>query len=594
VPVLTVVATAGGAAGVVLLTTSDVIGRPVLAALRVGALVAVHLVSGLYLWVRRPESRFPAILLLVAIFFALFGLAGIDAPWPHAIGRLCTFLTVPIGAYLFLAFPAGRVVDRMSRAVLWALLVAMGGGWLAVSMLTPTVSETAPLVACGDACPQSPLLVADRPDAAELATRVTLAAASALVLVVGAILLYRMRRASPPGRRVLAPVFVAAMSAVVATSGWTAARALDASDDVLAPFTAILAVVRLILPVCIAVGVMRDRARAGRALSDLMRRLGEDREAQALPESLARLVGDPGLVVARRVEDGWRTLDGRPVDPTSVGDGRSWTEVPAADGGPRIALLHDAALDETPELLKVAGSAAAVAVRQMELSRELQEAVDELRASRARIVVAAEAERRRLERDLHDGAQQALVALRVRVAVLRETLDGDMEAARGGLQEVEDELGAALEELRRLSRGLYPPLLADRGLAAALGSAAVRAAFPVSVEGDVPRLSRAAELAAYYCCTEALQNVAKHAGPGVRATVRLGADDGAVWFEVRDDGRGFDTGSTPAGTGTTGMRDRAAAAGGHLKVRSAPGEGTVVRGWLPLESRVRPAGPARA
>jgi signal transduction histidine kinase len=316
--------------------------------------------------------------------------------------------------------------------------------------------------------------------------------------------------------------------------------------------------------------------------------MGEGQEGDGLRDALARLVGDPDLVVAHRTGSGWSRLYGPPIDPADTGPGRSWTEVPAAGAGPRVALVHDSALHETPALLQMAGTAARVALRQLELSRELQATVQELRASRARLTVAADEERRRLERDLHDGAQQALVALRVRVGVLRETLDADTAATGRALDQIHDELGTALEELRDLSRGLYPPLLADRGLVTALRSAAARAPLPVTVEGDLPRLPRPTELAAYFCCMEALQNVGKHAGPDARAVVSLGLDGDDMWFEVRDDGRGFDPAATRAGTGTTGMQDRAAAAGGHLEVLSAPGEGTLVRGRLSMADR--PAG----
>ena len=246
-----------------------------------------------------------------------------------------------------------------------------------------------------------------------------------------------------------------------------------------------------------------------------------------------------------------------------------------------MALLHDPSLGETPDMLNAAASAAAIAVRQQDLADGLRRAVEDLRASRARLAAAADEERRRLERDLHDSAQQALVALRVRVAVARETLDGDPGAAGRALDAIDVELGSVLEDLRRLSRGLYPPLLEDRGVVEALRGAASRAPVPIVVEGDVGRLPRQVEVAAYFCCSEALQNAIKHAGPGAAITVSLAVEDQALRFAVADDGPGFDASAPSEGTGLTGMRDRAGAVGGSLEVRSSPA-GTVVSGVLPL------------
>ena len=211
---------------------------------------------------------------------------------------------------------------------------------------------------------------------------------------------------------------------------------------------------------------------------------------------------------------------------------------------------------------------------------ELRRQADELKASRARIVAAADAERRRIERDLHDGAQQRLVALAVKLRLARES--AGPEAARQ-LDALAADVEATLEEVRDLARGIYPPLLADGGLAEALPAAAGRAALPVRTEvAPNGRYPATIESAVYFCCLEALQNAAKHAGSEATATVRLSEEDGRLVFEVADDGAGFDPAEHPAGTGLTGMRDRVGALGGTLSVDAEPGRGTVVRGTLPL------------
>jgi signal transduction histidine kinase len=211
----------------------------------------------------------------------------------------------------------------------------------------------------------------------------------------------------------------------------------------------------------------------------------------------------------------------------------------------------------------------------------------ELSASRKRIVEAADSERRRLERNIHDGAQQQLVALSVMARLAETTADSDKAAARAMLVQAQADATGALENLRDLARGIYPPLLAERGLVAALEAQAGRSAIPVTVEANgLGRYPQDAEAAVYFCALEALQNVAKYASAS-RACVRLagpGGPDGALEFSVTDDGAGFDSASAGYGTGLQGMADRLAALGGDLQVRSEPGRGTTVTGRLPVRA----------
>jgi signal transduction histidine kinase len=214
---------------------------------------------------------------------------------------------------------------------------------------------------------------------------------------------------------------------------------------------------------------------------------------------------------------------------------------------------------------------------------EVRHKAEELQASRARIVAAADAERRRIERNLHDGAQQRLVALAVKLRLASRFVDTDLEQTRSMLDELRDELKDAVEELRSLAHGIYPPLLMDQGLAAALGSAAQRATIPTRVEaGSIGRYPSEVEAAVYFCCLEALQNAMKHAGPAATAVVRVWEEAGALRFSVTDDGAGFHAAAKAAGGGFVNMRDRLGAIGGSLRVESSPDAGTSVLGVLPL------------
>ena len=215
---------------------------------------------------------------------------------------------------------------------------------------------------------------------------------------------------------------------------------------------------------------------------------------------------------------------------------------------------------------------------------EVQRQADELRASRARIVEAGDAQRRSIERDLHDGAQQHLVALAVNVRLAKQLAEKDPDQAQAMLDQIGSDLQDAVQELRNLAHGIYPPLLADRGLPEALSAAAGRAALPTDVEAEgVGRYEQPIEAAVYFCCLEALQNAGKHAGEGSHAVVTVREDEGALLFEVADDGAGFDVATgAHRGHGFVNMADRVGAIGGTISVDAAPGKGARITGRIPL------------
>lgn len=234
-----------------------------------------------------------------------------------------------------------------------------------------------------------------------------------------------------------------------------------------------------------------------------------------------------------------------------------------------------------------------LALHNVSLDSALQASLDELKirneqlvASRARIVAAADESRRQIERNLHDGAQQHLVALAVKVGLIKTLMEADPDTATGMLDELRGDVQATLTELRELAHGIYPPLLRDRGLAEALQTAANRAVLPTTVEAEgVARYDTDVEAAVYFCCLEAMQNAGKYAGEEASIRVAVGNGDGSLWFEVADDGAGFDPGSSAEGHGFINMRDRLGAFGGELTVTSGTGKGATIRGTLPVAAR---------
>ena len=350
--------------------------------------------------------------------------------------------------------------------------------------------------------------------------------------------------------------------------------------------------------------VYGKRATPYEVLSEFSERLGNTYANEELLPRMARALGE-GTGAARadvwvRVSDELRPEAAWPADvepilprPASLEEeegvvtGSSMFE-PVRHHGELLGALSiekrpGESLTATEEkLVRDLAAQAGLVLRNVGLTEDLLRTIEELRASRQRLVSAQDEERRKLERNLHDGAQQQLVALAVKLRLLEQLVERDPAQARSVAAQLQGDTTEALEELRDLARGIYPPLLADKGLVAALESQARKSVVPVTVEGDgVGRYAREAEAAVYFSCLEALQNVAKYASAS-RATITLSDGDGRLRFEVSDDGVGFDVASRLSGSGLQGIADRLAALDGEIEIRSVPGAGTTVAGVLPV------------
>jgi signal transduction histidine kinase len=348
--------------------------------------------------------------------------------------------------------------------------------------------------------------------------------------------------------------------------------------------------------------VYGERAAPYEVLSEFSERLGNAYANEDLLPRMARaLAGGTGAVRAdvwvrigdQLVSEGRWPQDAEVLPPIEVTDEDagdvSATEMrePIRHQGDLLGALSivkrpgESITPTEDKLVRDLASQAGLVMRNVALTEQLMDHIDQLRASRQRLVHAQDEERRKLERNLHDGAQQQLVALSVKLRLAEGLVDRDTEKTKAMLAALQTETGQAIEDLRDLARGIYPPLLADKGLVAALEAQARKGSVATSVEAaNVARYPQQVEAAVYFCALEALNNVAKYSGAS-SARVRLAQMNGDLTFEVSDDGSGFDTGRTSYGTGLRGMVDRVEAIGGALEIRSAPGTGTSVVGRIP-------------
>ena len=581
-----VAAFACAAAAAAIVATGGVAGEPSLFAAVLVANIVTLALGGL-VWRRgRPSSLFGYLLLAEGVLVFVSSLSGSPSSILYLIGMLGVWASALGATWLLLAFPGSRL-GRVGWVVMGIGFATFLVGEIPLLLVSPRVLGLTGVGNCVGACPANPALAVNSPDAADVFRHVE----GVLQLTWGVGLLsylaIRFLWASHARRRLLLPVFVSAAPFVVAF-------ALNAALFDLAgvPSTdtarAIFSGTRILLPLGFIAGLLFARAYAGEALAYMARKLVGRPPIAAVEQLVRRVLDDPQAKLVFWLPRSEQFVDrhGTPVVLDPAFANVTWRAFGHGDAKV-LAIVHDDALSEDPELLEAVGAAALLALENRRLEHDLIDSVDALRASQRRLVGAASAERRKIERDLHDGVQQKLVALRIELELARDLVDDG--ALDGRLAELAADFDEALDELRSAAHGIYPPLLADDGLDAALREIARRSTVPLTVDlEDVGRLSEDRETAIYYCCLEALQNVAKHGGDGAAASLRLWRDRKAVRFSVSDDGVGFaPRRPTAKGAGLTNMTDRIGAVGGMLAVRSTPGEGTTVAGAVTIEASDR-------
>lgn len=527
---------------------------------------------GLIAMSQRRRRRIGLLMVAVGLTWFIYDVGWVYEPLTYTIGTLGAGLYQPILAHLTVVFPSGHLRSQVDRIVVVGTYGLYGLASLGTQVLWDPRDSGCP-------CPANLLLLhrdANLHSIAEQASGALLIAATAAVL---AVLVWHWRRSGLSGRRALTPVLVSS----IPIAGLVLATTI-VGENFLPPL-AVLALTAL--PLGFLAGLLRLRLERA-AVGSLVVELEGSARVGRIREALARTLHDRTLDVAYWVpsQQGYVDADGGPLTLPPEGAERSVTLLERA-GQPVAALIHDAAVDDNPELVEAAAAVARLALENERLQAEIKAQLQQVRASRARIITTGDAERRRIERDLHDGAQQRLVTLSLVLGLARDqaaaTADSALEEV---LDEAAEQLRMALAELRELARGIHPAVLSQAGLHAAIESLADRLPVAVIVAyGPVMRFEPAIEAAAYFVVAEALTNVVKYAHANV-VHVRVTYSDGHLTMEVMDDGVG---GADPSrGSGLVGLMDRVGALAGRLDVASEPGRGSRVTATLPCMPRQFP------
>ncbi|HEY2654846.1 MAG TPA: sensor histidine kinase [Solirubrobacteraceae bacterium] len=524
---------------------------------------------GLASWRTRPENRLgPA---MVVIGFAWFAeeLNNATTPWLNTLGIGVQSYWIAGMLYLLLSFPSGRLT-RLERRLLGVALAVVS-----LQLVALLVGSRAGLWCSG--CERNVVQLFHDNGLALGLLKFERLVGLILVGFTIVLLIRRWLRAGAARRRAIAPVVVAGCLTLAAL-GW--AVVFDLLGDPLGSLpSTVFRWLFATVPIAVLYVFLQRRLSRGK-VAGLVVELGEPSTSMELGKALARALGDPSLELAfwfpaeRRYVDG----EGGFVNLPEPGTQRSATFV-ERDGQPIAVLIHDPVLEHNAELVRSVCAAASLALENERLQAELRARLVELQGSRSRLVEATDSERRRIERDLHDGTQQRLVQIAMSLGLLERKLPNDIAGAQPLVRETRQALAVALEELRELTHGINPPLLVERGLPAALDELCRKAALPSRLDSSIDRrLPDQVETAAYFLASEALANAAKHShGSQVRVTVV--DEDRRLVIEITDDGIGAAT--TAGGSGLRGLADRVEALGGSFTITSPPGRGTTLRAEIP-------------
>lgn len=546
---------------------------PAASALYWGYLTAAPVLVGLYWWTRRPVSRFGPALVTYGLVAWVVSWSSSDWPPAFALAGLAEPLFLALALHLLLVFPMGRFEPRASRWLLVAFGAAVLLSYPPLILFSPAITGGGPLALCAPNCPQNPFQIGSHPDLVMTTSRVAVWIVLAVAAGVMAVFAARLRSASRPQRRALMAVALTSIVWLAAFFAFHLSRQLQLDAEVVDALQWCAAFARPLPPLGFLIALLQAELFAAHALSALLQRLAGGPTPRQWRDAVAGALDDDALRLAfyEPVTQRFREPDGAELEPAESGGRRVWVPIDR-DEQPVAAMVIDETLAEDPELVAAATTATLVAVENGALEGELA-------ATRARIVEAGDAERRRIARDLHDTAQQRLVALRIHLMLTGEQL-GSRDRAK--LERLDLEVEQAIEELRAAARRTTPDVLLRDGIAAALRAAVAYSPMPVAIHADgLTRHCEALESAVYFCCIECLQNAAKHAGRDASVTIRISEFRGRVGFTVADDGSGFDPATVPRGAGLDNLAERVREIGGTVRIDSRPGAGTRVTAHFP-------------
>src|SRR3954447_24963277 len=534
--------------------------------------VASYVAVGLYRCWRRPDGRFGPLLLGNGFLYAATSFNASGASPAYTLGMVLWAVYVVYTAYVLLSYPGGRLGSRLERAFIRGYALSTAVLWSLLLALSATFPGAGSFNDCGSRCPPNAVVGGD----AVIGTGLNTAASIVFTIGLIGLTMLLFDKARAPGRalrRALTPV----TAVFTATVAWfvISLYVLPAYPETASVVTIVNGVLGLAIPIAILLGLVSGDLYAARSVGRIVLDAGgKVLTPVAVEAMIADAIGDPTLTLGLWVPErnGYVGTGGAPLELPRDSLARGVTEI-TRDDRPAAVLIHDPALDTDSSVVE---GLAATSLMLLENTR----LVDELQTSRTRLMQTADRERRRLERDLHDGAQQRLMAVQINLRLAQERIADDRVATE--LETIAVEAAQAVEELRTLAHGIYPPVLRSDGLVHALHSLAIRAPIAIFVTDEgIGRCSPSVEAAIYFCSAEAIQNAIKHAGSNARVGVTVGRDRDRVHFAISDDGVGIDHSERGDGDGLTGMRDRVGAAGGKLEIVPSPGRGTTVRGTIP-------------
>ena len=573
---------AAAAVAIVVTLTADFLVYPGWLALQKADVILAPIAIGVYWHRRRPQSRMGPMLIAFGFLHVPFiaQSSGNDALYTFGVHWQAVIYLVTLTAIL--AFPSGRLDGRAARAILLVGALPTAALSVAAGLFSPQLSSVGSIAACRTGCDNA-VVIADEPSLAMRLLDVDRAAIAAVALATVALLVWRLATGTAPQRRALAIGTPIAVVFLLSQAVYQGAFSLGYADSTVTEYSRwTLAAARSAVWYGFLVALVAAQLFASRVLREMVNESLRRPPLRELAAHLRRCLGDPRLLLAfwdPRAHR-WTDGDGHVVDAPPPASGRALTEV-EREAVPVAVIEHDARLADDPELLHAAGATALLALENAEVRAARDSSLAELRDSRARLAAASALERLRLERDLHDGAQQRLFAIGIKLDALRAGTNDERLARE--LAEIDEDVTATIEELRALAHGLYPPTLRERGVPDALRSVAQVSPIPIEVvDGGIGRLPEPVEEAIYFSAREAIQNATKHAGRSAKVVVTLERTNGRMVFAVADDGVGFGGGGSHDGMGITSMRDRVGAVGGHLEIASRPQGGTVVRGSIPV------------